>query len=278
MSKKLNILIATIDNRILGLKNIIKKYNVDCDIIYSVSHQITKKLTLESLEYIEILKRRNDVIYSSIFSRGVAKNRNNCLKLRVPGSICLLADDDIVYFDESFNKILKIFEEEQNIDFLTFKIKTFDEKDYKIYKNYTFKHNIRTLSNIGIIDVAFREECILKYDLRFDERFGPGSKYPIGEDFIFMTDALKKGANIIFKPIDIVMHGNIGTGQLLKDRIIFGRGAMFARVFNKLSYMVNLYFAFKQYKNYKNKYTFFKYIHLLFLGTKSYFKQKKIKE
>lgn len=118
---------------------------------------------------------------------------------RVKNSICLLADDDIVYFEDSFENILNIFEENKDIDILTFKIKTFSGKDYKKYRDYEFRQNIKTLSNIGIVDVAFREEIIDKYELVFDERFGPGGYYSIGEDFIFMTDAVKKGLIIKYR-------------------------------------------------------------------------------
>jgi hypothetical protein len=161
------------------------------------------------------------------------------------------------------------------MDVLTFKIKTFSGKDYKKYKGIGFKHNLKTLSNIGIIDVAFREELIDKYNLSFDERFGPGGYYSIGEDFIFMTDAIKKGLNIQFEPIDVVQHEDIGTGQILRDDIIFGRGAMFSRVFGSLSFVLNIYFATKNYKKYSSVFSYWKYNMLLFEGSLNFLRKNK---
>lgn len=268
----LNILIATHNNRIIGLKNILI---CPSNVFFTISHQITEPLEENCIRYVDSLKQQENVFYTQLNSKGVAKNRNNALRYRVKGSICLLCDDDVIYFENAFDKILVTFKKYQELDFLTFKIKTFQGNDYKKYKIYEFKQNLKTLSNIGIIDVAFREEAIEKYNLQFDERFGPGGHYSIGEDFIFMTDAYKKGANIVYKPLDIVQHEDIGTGQILRDDIIFGRGAMFSRVFGYLSFFLNLYFAMKNIKKYKSKYTFIEYNKLLFKGSMDFFRNKK---
>jgi hypothetical protein len=220
----------------------------------------------------EELQKKSYVIYSQINSKGVAKNRNNALKHRVKGSICLLCDDDVVYFEDAFVKILQSFEKNKNIDFLTFKIKTFSGKDYKNYKQEPFYQTLRSLTSIGIIDVAFREEVLEKYNLSFDERFGPGGYYSIGEDFIFMTDAYKQGATILYEPLNIVQHDDVGTGAILKDSIIFGRGAMFSRVFGFKMIVINLLFALKKYNFYAHQYSFLKYLSLLYKGSYDYFK------
>jgi len=266
--KQINLLISTIDNRILGLKKVIK----DETVIYTVSHQVTSDLSEETLIYIEELQKKSYVIYSQIHSKGVAKNRNNALKHRVKGSICLLCDDDVVYFEDSFEKLRDAFKN-GSLEFLTFKIKTFGGKDYKKYRDYEFTQSLRTLSSIGIVDVAFSEEVIEKYILEFDERFGPGGYYAIGEDFIFMSDAYKKGASIIYKPLEIVQHEELGTGTTLEDKIIFGRGAMFARVFGVTSAAVNIFFAIKQYKRYKTVYSFLQYWKLLNQGMIDYYRK-----
>lgn len=266
----INILISTIDTRILGLKKIIKE---EKNVIYTVSHQISDILSEEVNAYIVELNRYKYVVYSSLRSKGVAKNRNNALRHRIKGSVCLLADDDIVYYPNSFNAILEVFQKDNTLEFLTFKIKTFSGKDYKNYKSQEFRHTLKTLSIIGIVDVAFREEVIEKYRLQFDERFGPGGQYGIGEDFIFMTDAMKKDAKICYKPIDIVQHEDMGTGMILKDNIIFGRGAMFARVFGWLSFPLDIYFALKNRKKYAQTYTIMNYVTLLFCGSWNYLRR-----
>ncbi len=235
---------------------------------------MTSELSQGALEYIDELSNSKDVIYSQINSSGVAKNRNNALKHRVKGSVCLLCDDDVVYFKESFETILKEFQN-NDFDFLTFKIKTFSGNDYKKYKSYAYRQTLRSLTGIGIIDVAFKEEVINRYALEFDERFGPGAYYAIGEDFIFMSDASKRGANIFYKPLDIVQHDEIGTGSTLEDKIIFGRGAMFARVFGVSSFLLNTVFALKNRKKYREKYSLFKYIKLLYQGTVDYYRNPK---
>ena len=271
LKRKLNLLISTINERILGLENIISHRD---DVIFTVSHQVTDELNKEVIAYIDKLKNSHNVIYSEINSIGVAKNRNNALNHRVKGSICLLCDDDVIYFEDSFDTLISTFNDDPTIEFLTFKIKTFSGKDYKKYSDEAYRHTVRSLSNIGIIDVAFKEEVIDKYNLNFDERFGPGGQYAIGEDFIFMMDALKRKANIYYKPLAIVQHDEIGTGQRLRDDIILGRGAMFTRVFGVAGFILNIYFSLKNRKKYNSVYTFWQYNKLLFIGSINYIRGK----
>jgi hypothetical protein len=163
-------------------------------------------------------------------------------------------------------KIAQRLTQSDKIDFLTFKIMKSPEEEYKKYRDRPFTHTLRTLSNIGIIDVAFKEETIEKYNLAFDERFGPGGHYPIGEDFIFLTDALKSGARIEFVPLPVVYHKDEGTGYRLEPDIVFGRGAMFGRVFGRMAPPAALYHGVKKYRFYKSRFGFSDYMKLLFAG------------
>jgi len=56
MQNKLFILISTIDDRILNLKNIIQGYNKY--IIYVIGHQITRELDQNILNFIDNLSKR----------------------------------------------------------------------------------------------------------------------------------------------------------------------------------------------------------------------------
>ncbi len=275
MQYKLFVLISTIDERILNVKNIIQA--PEWEISYVISHQINRELDVKSKNYINSFKNREDITYHVLRGRGVARNRNKTLQSIQPGSISLILDDDVLLCDNALNMVIKTFKENPFADFISFKILDLEGKDYKPYPDKQRSHSLSTLTSIGTTEIAFRSDLILENDIRFDERFGPGSDlYPIGEDFIFAMDIYKANANMLFVPIPIVKHPIDSTGSSLKDKIIFGRGAMFARVFGGFSYVIDSYFAFKHRKRYKERYTLLHYLKLLVQGSRHFLKQRQV--
>ncbi len=271
---KFFVLISTINNRILNLKNIIQAY--DEQIIYIVSHQINKELRGETKNYIDSLNKRQDVLYSVLAGKGVAENRNNTLQFIEPSSICLILDDDVQLCEDIFRTVKKSFEDNQSADFISFKILDLEGSDYKFYPKEKQWHTLRTLTGIGTTEMAFKSDFILDNNVRFDERFGPGAdQYPLGEDFIFAMDLYHLKAKMLFLPIPIVKHPRESTGSSLNKKVIFARGAVFARIFGRWSYLLDIYFTLKHNKMYKNSFTLFGYLKLMLLGSRDFLNRKK---
>ncbi len=263
---KLNILISTIND---GIKNIEKIFlPTDNRISYIISHQITNNKDYSN--EVTKLKRQQDIIYLSLDVKGLSKNRNNCLK-HINGDIVYICDDDISLLYESILKVIEKFKNSDNLDVLRCQVRTFEGKPYKKYNPQEYKiDSIMQLTNFSSIEMIVKSSFIKENHIFFDEDFGIGAQYQVGEDFIFIADILKKNGNIVHYPIDIVKHGEFGTGGMLSDNVIVGRGAVFRRVFGKLSFIVNIYFAIKNKKKYKAKYTFWEYSKLLFKGNYDY--------
>jgi hypothetical protein len=94
----------------------------------------------------------------------------------------------------------------------------------------------------------------------------------LGEDFIFAMDLYHLKSKMLFLPIPIVKHSLGSTGGSLDQKIIFARGAMFARVFGWKAFVVNLLFSIKKYTDYRKEISFFLYLRLLTKGTIDYFR------
>ncbi len=263
---KLNILVSTIND---GIKNIGKIFlPLDNKISYIISHQVTNNKDYSN--EITQLKQRKDTLYLSLDVKGLSKNRNNCLK-HIDGDIVYICDDDVGLRYESILKVIEKFKNSDNLDVLRCQVKTFEGRPYKQYKSIEYKvDSLIQLTNFSSIEMTVKSSFIKENYISFDESFGIGAPYPLGEDFIFITDIFKKNGNIVHYPIDLVEHGEFGTGGVLSDNVIFGRGAVFRRVFGKLSFIVNIYFAIKNQKKYKAKYTFWEYNKLLFQGNHDY--------
>jgi len=274
MQNKLFILMSTIDNRILNLKNIIQLHSEQ--ITYVVSHQVTETLEEESKNYIDVLTQRDDVIYDILESKGVAKNRNNTLRFVESESICLILDDDVLLCDNVFKNVLKSFSENPKSDFISFKILDLDGHDYKYYSAEKKQHTFCTLKGIGTTEMAFRRDLLTEQNIVFDERFGPGAdKYPMGEDFIFAMDFYASKANMLFVPVPIVKHPRVSTGSRVDKKVIFARGAVFARVYGRWAYVLNIYFSLKHKKMYKDSFTLLSYLKLMTTGSYDYLNRKK---
>ena len=268
--RKIFILISTFNTRIMNLKNII---NV-CDnhVTYIISHQVNEELEEKTRRYIDSLCARTDVCYSALKGKGVSKNRNNTLRFIEPSSICLILDDDVQLCKNVFSTIIRSFNDNSTADFISFKILDLEGNDYKPYPKEKQWHTLRTLTGIGTTEMAFRSDLILDHDIRFDERFGPGAgNYPLGEDYIFAMDLYHLKIKMLFLPIPIVKHPCGSTGRSLDRKIIFARGAMFARVFGWKAFVINFLFSIKKYTVYRKEISFFPYLTLLAKGTIDYF-------
>ena len=263
---KLNILISTIND---GIENIEKIFlPEDSAISYIISHQITNDK--DYFSEVSRLKGREDTIYVSLDVKGLSKNRNNCLKY-IDGDIVYICDDDVTLLYEGILKVIEKFKNSDKIDVLRCQVKTFEGKVYKQYKPTEYKvDSLIQLTNFSSIEMTVKSSFIKENQLSFDENFGIGTQYPIGEDFIFITEIKKKNGNIVHYPMEIVEHEEFGTGAVLSYDVIVGRGAVFRRIFGKISFIVNIYFAIKNQKKYKAKYTFLEYTKLLFQGSHDY--------
>jgi hypothetical protein len=197
---KINILISTIDSRIDQVKGVIQPFRDD--VHYIISHQFTDEKYYYTPE--ELL--RSDISISHIAGFGVSKSRNNAILL-AEGQIGLFSDDDVLYNDNSFDLLIKTFEENPEVDLAIFKIKSLSGSvEYKTYPVERFRLKNVSMS-VGTIEVAFRIDRIKEKGIRFDERFGAGLPQLIGSDEnIFIHDCILAGLNVTFFPDYIVGH------------------------------------------------------------------------
>ena len=105
----------------------------------------------------------------------------------------MIADDDVVFCQNFIKNIKYSFVLNPKVDVITFKTLSLSGKDYREYPTDTVVHNQKSITGVGSIEIAFKIDVIKRNKIRFDDEFGPGShEYPIGEDYIFMSDVLKK--------------------------------------------------------------------------------------
>jgi len=271
-NKQLEIIITTIGNKIINLlKNF---YPSHSDVSYQIHHQNHKKNDYNS-EINDFLNKRRDVVYYNYQDKGLSKNRNHSL-LTSKGNYCLISDDDLIYTDNAFNKIINSFKNYPEADILTFKTKFPNGKDFKRYAKRSYKHNFRSIMRVTSFEIAYRRKSIEQAGIKWDEEFGIGGKpFTNGIENIFLVDALKSGLKAYFIPKTIVIHPFDNSGYNYSKHLIESKGAMFARMFGKHAYWLNILFALKKYKDYKNIASILKFIKLANIGAIKYIKMKK---
>lgn len=185
---KLEVLLATIhqtDDAVLDAMG------VCTDVI--VCNQIPGKTDYRCYE-----RRKHTVRWYDFSEKGVGLNRNNAL-MRASGDICLLADDDVRYFEDYENTVLRAFEAHPDADVILFNIespdgtrRTTDEKVRRIHLHNCGKY--------GAVRVAFRRMSVVKNAVFFNQLFGGGCMFTAGEDTMFIRECLRKKLKVIAVP------------------------------------------------------------------------------
>ena len=218
----------------------------------------------------------NNIRMINYSERGLSKSRNRAIE-NSKADICLIADDDIIYKKDYIEIIQDLFNKNPNIDVITLRVDTPEGIPFKKYRKKSFIHNKFTIFKVSSISIAFRRNSILENNIKFDESFGLGAQFATGEEAIFLNDCISKGLRVKYEPISLVIHPFISSGKIFNENQLFAKGALMARLFGNGCYIINLIFALKKYKFYRNKYSILKAYKLLNNGSINYFKSIKVK-
>ncbi|KMQ49725.1 Glycosyl transferase, group 2 family protein [Chitinispirillum alkaliphilum] len=205
----------------------------------------------------------------SYAERGVSKSRNRALRA-MSEPIALLSDDDVVFLSGFEEKIIAAFDKNPYADIICFQILNQEGKLFKDY--YRCERSLSKLNcfKVSSIEIAFRSDRVRSSGLVFDEYFGLGSRYPLGEETIFLCDALDKGLKVHYVPETIAIHPSNSSGRVHSREKIIARGAQLRRIYRNTSCLWALLFALKKKGEYSGEYTIGQYFNLLKLGIKDY--------
>lgn len=217
----------------------------------------------------ENLKGENQkVTYICTKDRGLSKSRNLAID-KADADICILCDNDVVYEADYEEKILSAFEKYTDADIIVFYIK----RKEKPVPNFDAEKRMGYLSVLKIFspEIAFRRESIK--DIRFNEDFGAGSnKYIMGEENIFLYDALKKKKKIYYVPVQIAELKEVESTWFAgyDERFFISRGANFTAMSRLFSILLIIQFALRKTGLYKDKMSMSQAVRFMLKGRKEY--------
>lgn len=136
--------------------------------------------------------------------QGVSRSRNRALDA-VPTGLVWLLDDDVTIDEGTIDRIVA-FAARHPADVYVGRIWAPDADAW--YKPYRFGDPLGRLDVLRVtsIEVVLDVEFLRSHDLRFDEDFGVGARFPAGEENLLLLDAFDAGAVIRHIPEVIVHH------------------------------------------------------------------------
>ncbi|NDI10575.1 MAG: glycosyltransferase family 2 protein [Actinobacteria bacterium] len=164
-------------------------------------------------------------------SRGVAKSRNAALKYSA-GKYLIFGDDDITFDEGGIATAVTYFE--NNPDCSLILARAIDESG-KLRKNYVSSEMPIRLTNsarVATYEMLVRVDAIRERKIRFDEDFGAGADNYLGDEYIFVADALRAGLKGVHLPINLAVHPAESSGSRWGTKEdLRARAKVFKRVF-----------------------------------------------
>ncbi len=232
-----------------GIFGIRKMIPQGMDVI-TVVHQLPEAKNADQYAAVyEELKSAGVVIITQLHS-GLSASRNAGIQA-TNADYMLLADDDVQFVPDLRKILVSATEQHPSADILTMCIATPEGQPFKQYPAQAYRHTLRSVAKVSSIEIIIRRAWWIQKQLRFDERFGLGSLFPTGEEFIFLRDAMRAGAHIQYYPATIVVHPMMSSGKKMDIPQLHNKGAMITRVYGWRSWVITLAFAIRKRKEFK---------------------------
>ena len=232
----IQVLVATMHQTDFSLGEIM---NITCDAVFA------NQANTDAMQIQTANNRTWKMITTN--TRGVGLNRNIAL-LASNAEIILFADDDMTYYEGTFEKVKSAFSEWTDADVIIFSVDLI--KNGQIFEKRRVPHKKMHVWNTlkyGTYAIAAKRKSILKKNISFSQFFGGGTIYGSGEDSLFLNECFDKKLNVY--SYDYVIGAcSKDVSSWFKgydEKYFFDKGALYGYLFPKLKYLMILYFSLK---------------------------------
>jgi len=183
----------------------------------------------------QLVSNSDNVKVVNSLNKGLSKSRNLAIELATK-SLLIFTDDDVVFQPGFESHILNAFNADDGHDGFRFEFLNGKGNLAKKYpKQFEEKLSQFEILNTSSVELVFKRESIKRVNLKFDENFGLGTEFAMGEEAIFVADAVKKGLKIGFVPEILVAHAHSSTGHRTAVSMqYFIHSAVFYRIYGKI--------------------------------------------
>lgn len=231
----------------------------DCVVINQCDRQCDRKCTREKD------KTSYNVTYIETTERGLSASRNMALSYATQ-DICILCDNDVEYVRD-YDTIIRDAFGKFDADIIMFFVKR-PERQRPVFDRPTRMGYLSVLK-IFSPEIAIRRSRV---DVRFNELFGAGARFFLGEENLFLYECLKKGLKIMYVPVMIAsVRDEESTWFKGYNRDFFiSRGANYTAMSGVFSTALILQFALRKRNLYSENMSMTAAISAMFEGRRQY--------
>ncbi len=182
--------------------------------------------------------------------KGLSRSRNLALK-NSSKKLCVLTDDDIVFLENFEEKIIQAFTYFKDAAVIRFRAEKSEGVLLKKYPSSPIK-NISWLDilNTASIEIVVKPQEISKEKVFFDEEFGLGSVFTMGEEQVFLGALKKSGLQLSYYPETLNRHESPTSIQKIPFQERYKvQGAMTYAMFKRNAFFwlfLKIFFDIKQ--------------------------------
>ena len=180
-----------------------------------------------------------------LHNKGVAKSRNAAIS-NTETEYLLFGDDDIEFNETGITSAINYLNTNPGISILLMQAADETGKLRKRYPAHSHQLKLTNSAKAATYEMMIRVSDIKGARIKFDENFGAGAPNYLGDEYIFIADALRAGLKGQFEPIVIATHPTESSGSLRNstaDRS--ARAKVFTRVFGIWAPLVRTLFVVK---------------------------------
>jgi hypothetical protein len=188
---------------------------------------------------------RADVTLTATEGRGAARSRNAALEA-VWTEYLLFADDDLIFDPAGIATLLARFEAQPATDFLCACLSDETGRPRKRYSPDRTPVRWFNCGKIGTPELALRPARLRAKAVRFDTSFGAGASDWLGDEYIFLCDALRAGLRGQHVAVTVASHPANSSGLTQGVEAMAVRRRVLIRALGRLkSLPVRLSFAIR---------------------------------
>ena len=180
-------------------------------------------------------------------TRGVGLNRNIAL-LAADADILLFADDDVVYYDDMPQSVLRAFEENPQADVLVFGLDITHNGEITERRRLTKKRlHIWNAMRFGTVRMAVRRSALLRGNIVFNQNFGGGCPFSSGEDSLFLKACFDAGLRV-YAHTYVLGTCAKDTSTWFKgfnEKYFYDKGVLMRHLFPRMPRVMALYFGIR---------------------------------
>ena len=189
---------------------------------------------------------RADVTLTPIEGLGVARSRNAALAA-AKTDLLLFADDDLTFHPAAITALIAQFDACPQADFLCARLADETGRPRKRYGRAGARMRWFNCGTVGTPELALRPARMRAAGVTFDPAFGAGAPDFLGDEFIFLCDALRAGLRGWHVALTLASHPAASSGLAQGAAVMAVRRRVFIRALGRwASLPVRLVFLLRQ--------------------------------